>query len=41
MHYSGTMENRKTLIAALILNLGLLGLFIAFLIAALFPGTPA
>ena len=35
------MENRKTLIGALILNLGLLGLFIAYLLATLVAGTPA
>jgi hypothetical protein len=35
------MESRNTLIGGLILNLGLLGLFIAYLVAALFAGTPA
>ncbi len=41
LDYSGIMENRKTLIAGLILNLGLLALFIAYLVAALVAGTPA
>jgi hypothetical protein len=41
IHYSDTMENKKTLIAGLILNLGLLGLFIAYLVAALFAGIPS
>jgi hypothetical protein len=35
------MENRKTLIAGLILNLGLLALFIVYLVAALLAGTPS
>jgi hypothetical protein len=35
------MENRKTLIGGFILNLGLLGLFIAYLVAALLAGMPS